>query len=44
LGKIETPFFGVSRKEKKEKRQKRTPFFAVPNAGFGVVVGVWGGG
>jgi hypothetical protein len=29
LGKIDVPFFGVPRKEKREKRRKRTPFFAV---------------
>jgi len=35
LGKIETPFFGVPKKEKREKRLKSTPFFAVPSAGLG---------
>jgi hypothetical protein len=32
LGRDETPFFGVSRKEKREKRRKRTPFFATPGS------------
>jgi hypothetical protein len=29
LGKIETPFFGAPKKQKREKSGKRTPFFAV---------------
>jgi hypothetical protein len=29
LGKIETPFFGAPKKQKREKRLKSTPFFAV---------------
>jgi hypothetical protein len=33
LGGGEAPFFGVSRKEKREKRRERTPFFAVPTPG-----------
>jgi len=41
LGKIDAPFFGVSKKERREKRQKRTPFFAVGLGGF---VGVGGDG
>jgi len=42
LGESEAPFFGAPKKEKREKRLKSTPFFAVPNAGFGVVVGSLG--
>jgi hypothetical protein len=29
LGKIDAPFFGAPKKEKRERRRKRTPFFAV---------------
>jgi hypothetical protein len=29
LGRDEAPFFGVSRKEKREKRRRSAPFFAV---------------
>jgi len=29
LGKIDTPFFGVSRRRRREKRLERAPFFAV---------------
>ena len=36
MGKIETPFFGVPKKEKRGERRGRTPFFAVPDAGFEV--------
>jgi hypothetical protein len=35
LGKIKTPFFGAPKKEKREKRRKGTPFFAVLSAGLG---------
>ena len=38
MGEIETPFFGVPKKEKREKRRKGTPFFAVGGfVGGGVV-------
>jgi hypothetical protein len=29
LGKIDAPFFGVPKKEKREKRRRSAPFFAV---------------
>jgi len=38
LGESEAPFFGASRKRRREKRRKGTPFFAVPSAGLGVYV------
>ena len=34
LGKIEAPFFGASRKRRREKRLKNTPFFAVLRVEF----------
>jgi hypothetical protein len=38
LGKIEAPFFGAPKKEKRGERRKRTPFFAVGGfVGGGVV-------
>jgi hypothetical protein len=36
---LETPFFGVSQKQEREKAGKK-PFFAVPDAGFEVGEGV----
>jgi len=35
LGEVEAPFFGAPKKEKREKRRKGAPFFAVPSAGLG---------
>jgi hypothetical protein len=34
LGNIEAPFFGAPKREKREERRKRTPFFAVGLSGF----------
>jgi hypothetical protein len=41
LGKIDAPFFGALKKEKREKRWKGMPFFAVLSAGLGGVCGVY---
>jgi len=39
LGEIDAPFFGVPRKEKREKRRKSTPFFAVGGLASGLSAG-----
>jgi hypothetical protein len=41
LGRSEAPFFGAPKKEKREKRRKGTPFFAVLSAGLGGLCGVY---
>jgi len=38
LGNIDAPFFSAPQKQKREKRRKGTPFFAVPDAGLGAYV------
>jgi hypothetical protein len=37
LGEVEMPFFGASQKQKRGKRRKSTPFFAVPLGVFSPV-------
>jgi len=34
LGKIDAPFFGAPKKEKRGERRGRTPFFIAPSAGL----------
>jgi hypothetical protein len=43
LGEIETPFFGVPKKEKRGERRESTSFFAVPSVGLVGVFRVVGG-
>jgi hypothetical protein len=39
LGRDEAPFFGAPKKRKREKRRKRTPFFAVGGLASGLSAG-----